>query len=495
MRASAIPAPWRPAPTALGAGLVAVAALLGLCAGAFGAAIALAVLVALIPLPIILRDYRAGVVLLTLLLPVATMLPQLKGLNPLNFATVATLASLFLRDAFGKHHRVALPPALWIGLVLPATWGIAIAWPHIPEAAHNYPGLADASQIYEPWAYVMARYVKPLLYYLAYAFLLANAVRDSKRPQRFAWLLGAAIVLPALAVFYTVATYPGSLADVSRDREFMAPRGLHANEFGMLLAAACGPLLFVSASASSAGLRWAMRCAFALATAALLLTFSRGGLTAWLVVVLGYVWHRRHLKALLWAAAVAAALLFAAPESIKERFGAGLHQGAIGDVSDVEKDELTAGRVHGWMLLAPEVLDSPWFGRGLGSTQWSEAVALGRYKANHPHNIYLEILMDLGLVGFGAMAWFYAGRLRCFTRLARRADMPAELRGLFAGARWSLWGLLAMAATTAYYMPNAAQFPLWFCLGMAFAWGEPAAAARGWPLGFIDASTSRRGSR
>jgi hypothetical protein len=62
--------------------------------------------------------------------------------------------------------------------------------------------------------------------------------------------------------------------------------------------------------------------------------------------------------------------------------------------------------------------------------------------------------------------------------LARGAAMPAGLRGFFAGARWSLLGLLAMAATTAYYIPNAAQFPLWFCLGLAFAWDEPAAATR-----------------
>jgi hypothetical protein len=139
---------------------------------------------------------------------------------------------------------------------------------------------------------VTARYAKPLFYYLSYAFLLANAVRDSERPERFASLLGAAIVLPAIAVFYTVATYPGTLLDVSRDREFMAPRGLHANEFGMMLAVACGPLLFMGTAATSSARRWAMRAAFALATAALLLTFSRGGLLAWLVIVLGYLLHR-----------------------------------------------------------------------------------------------------------------------------------------------------------------------------------------------------------
>lgn len=477
MTARASFAPSRLPLAGLAAGLVAAAAALGLCAGVFGTGIALLALAALLPLPIIARDYRAGVVLLTLLLPVQTMLPHPKGLHPLNYATIVTLASLFLRDAFATNRRIALPCALWLGFVLPATWGIAIAWPHIPEGIHNYPSLADARQIYEPWDYVTSRYAKPLLYHLSYAFLLANAVRDSERPERFAGLLGAAIVLPAVAVFYTVAAYPGTLFELSRDREFMAPSGLHANEWGMLLGAACGPLLFMGTAASSAmtaARRWALLAAFALATAALLLTFSRGGLTVWLVIMLGYLWQRRRLKTILIAAALGTALLLAAPASIKERFGTGLRSGAIADASDLAKDDLTAGRVDGWILLAPEVLKSPLFGRGLGSTQWSDAVATGHYKANHPHNIYLEILMDLGLLGFAAMAWFYAGRLRAFGRLAREASMPQGLAAFFAGARWSLLGVLAMAATTAYYMPNAAQFPLWFGFGLAFAFSTPA---------------------
>jgi len=474
-------------PARLGAGLVAVAAMLGVCVGVFGAGIGFLAFAALLPVPIILRDYRASVLVLTILLPVAPMLPPIKGLNPMNFVTIMTLGSLFLREAFSTRRLVPLPRVLWLGFVLPVTWGIAIAWPHIHEGVQNYPALADARSIYDPWAYAMARYAKPLFYYLSYVFLVSHAVRHSERPDRFLWQLAAAMVIPALAVFYTVATYPGTLLDVSRDREFMAPRGLHANEFGMMLAAGAGPLLFLGGGAASPAWRWVSRAAFALVTAALLLTFSRGGLMSWLVVVLGYLLHHRRLKTFLIGAVMTAVILVAAPESMKERFGTGLHSGAFGDVSNVEKDDLTAGRVHGWLLLAPDVLDSPWFGRGLGSTQWSTAVAAGHYKANHPHNIYLEILMDLGLVGLSAMACLLAGQLRCFGRLARNSALSPNMRVFFVGARWSLLGTLLMAATTAYYMPNAAQFPLWFFVGLALASndtgcdrpsGRPARSAR-----------------
>jgi hypothetical protein len=124
--------------------------------------------------------------------------------------------------------------------------------------------------------------------------------------------------------------------------------------------------------------------------------------------------------------------------------------------------------------LAPEVAKSPWIGRGLGSTQWSDAVAGGRYRATHPHNIYLEVLMDLGLLGLVAMVALHAAYLGRLRRLAGDATLSPVLRSFFLGARWALWGGLAMAATTAYYMPNMAQAPWWFCLGLLFAYWAPA---------------------
>lgn len=470
-----------------------VAGGLGAAASLFGGGTVLVLLAATLPLPVILRDYRAGVILLTLLLPVSTMLPQVRGLNVLNLLTLATLFAFVLQAmafrppagraappegacAGGRPGVVGLPWPLLAGFLLPVTVGVLIAWPHIPEAARNYPRMVGAREIYEPTAYVLNRFLKPVFYYFSYAFLLANAVRASRRPERFLAAFAGSLVLPCLAVFYTVATYPGTFDDLSADREFMAPRGMHANEFGLLFALASGPLLFVGGGARSLGWRVLALGTFAMVTLALLLTFSRGALLAYLIVVAGFLLHHKRVKTLVLSAAVAGLVTLAAPAALQERFGTGLRDGALGDTSQVEKDELTAGRVHGWMLLVPDVWDSPWLGRGLGSTQWSAAVAAGLYKANHPHNIYLEILMDLGLVGLAAMVTLHAMYLRRLRQLASDPAVDPALRPLFLGARWSLWGGLAMAATTAYYMPNAAQAGLWFMLGFLFAHWKPRAA-------------------
>lgn len=470
----------------LALGVVLLAGVLGVAVSVFGGGMVLLALAAALPLPIIFKDYRAGVLLLTFLLPASSMLPHIRGLNVLNFATIATLASFMLHATFSKAGTVRLPqPLIWC-FGLPATVAIVIAWPHIPEGIRNYPMLADARSIYDPSAYAISRYVKPIFYYFSYVFLLANAVRSSKRPELFLAALGASVLVPTLAVFYTVASYPGSLSDVARDREFLSVRGMHANEFGMLLALPTGPLLFLVGGARTRAWRWMALAVLGLVTIALLLTFSRGGLAAFVIVVAGFLLHHKRVKTFLAIVAAAALLLMAAPAAMQERFGTGFRSGALSDASVVEKDDLTAGRVHGWMLLAPEVLQSPWLGRGLGSTQWSSAVATGRYQADHPHNIYLEILMDFGLFGFAAMVYLHYRYLRRFRQLGTDSALSDELRSFFLGARYSLWGILAMAATTNYYMPYGAQFYLWFSLGLLFAyWQVPspapaASAARKW---------------
>jgi len=375
-------------------------------------------------------------------------------------------------------HEYYVPTALLMGFALPAAIGMVVAWPHIGEGVRNYPAVVDAVREFHPPTYLVDRFVKPLLYFFSFAFLLANAVRDSRQPERFIAVLAMSAVAPALAVFWTVAQYPGSLAELARDREFMAPRGMHANEFGLLLALLCGPLLFVAGDSGRGRWRVLALCTLALVVPALLLTFSRGGLLAALIAFVGFLWHQRRLKTLLLSAALAGLALLASPDELQERFSTGLRAGALADTQQVDRDDLTAGRVNGWKLLAPEVLDSPWIGRGLGSTQWSAAVAAGRYRANHPHNIYLEVLMDLGLLGFAAMAACYAFFLRRLRALADEPALGPELRSFFLGARWALWGALAMAVTTAYYMPNPAQTYLWFALGMAFAFAPAAVPAR-----------------
>ncbi len=79
-------------------------------------------------------------------------------------------------------------------------------------------------------------------------------------------------------------------------------------------------------------------------------------------------------------------------DALRERFVTGdisLHLGEIGiNVS---------GRINFWKVALESFLESPWFGKGAGSTEaLIEAYFLD---IRHPHNDYIRIAHDLGIVG------------------------------------------------------------------------------------------------
>jgi O-antigen ligase len=456
------------------AAFIFLALLIGGVTSFFGGDVGVLLAAAMLPLPMIFKDYRAGVVMLTFALVAASSLPNIQGLNLLNFLTVATLGSFLIKAAFQRKNFLKIPgPPIW-AFILPTAVGIVIAYPHIHDGVKNYPLLEHSQDIYDPMKYVVERFVKPIFYYFSYVFLLSNAVRESKHPERFIALFAASALVPTALVVYTILTYPGSFMDVSRNREFMAPRGMHANEFGMLLALASGPLLFAIGTFKSRSANFWTMVVFGITSVGVILTFSRGGLLAYLICVGGYLYTRRQLKVLLVIAFLGSVVFLAAPESITDRLTAGIRPGAVSDVQDIEKDELTAGRFGGWVKLFPMVSESPIWGRGIGSTQWSDAVAEGRYAANHPHNIYLEILMDLGLAGVACFAYLFYRYLNRYGRLVKDQTLSTPMRAFLEGSRWAMVGGLVMAFTTAYYMPNQAQFFMWFSLGVMFTyWRRP----------------------
>jgi O-antigen ligase len=454
--------------------IILVASILAITLGVVSAAvdpgIALLFTIAMLPVPFILHDFRFGVALLVVIIPSTTLLPSVSGLNVLNYLVITTLVSFAVKHAFKRSEIAWLPKELLFFFLLPVTMAIIVAWPRIPEAARNYWFNTNASFLFDPPTYVVTRYIKPIFYYLSFAFLLANAVRLSRRPERFLTLFAVASVAPAAAVIYGVVRYPGPLADVVSNRMFMEWSGMHANDFGMLLAFFAGPLLFVFLGTRDHGMRLLCFAAFLFVTIGLLLTFSRGGALAYGISMLSYLVFARRVRMLLVLGAFVCLSLFAAPDILVDRLTTGLRWGALSDVSNEYRDDLTAGRVANWVILSSEIFESPILGQGMGSTQWSSAVTMGRYRADHPHNIYLEILMDIGILGLVAFILLFRWYFRVLQKLVASAVIPSNMLLFFKGVRASIIGMLAMAATHAYYMPNPAQGALWIALGLMFGY-------------------------
>lgn len=448
--------------------LALIAAVFGVVAGLFGGVTALILFVPVVPMLFVMRDFRVGVAFLAFALPWSTspVLPQASGFNIVNYILAFTLLAFVAQVVVRR--RFDLPPRYFVLLyVLPLTFGIILAVPHLREAA-SYARLSDAPQ-YETLQYVKARFLRPFGLVL-FAVFLAHAVRNSKRPERWLVVMACSAVLPALAVFALIALYSVSLSALQEQRNFMGPLGYHANEMGLLLASAFGPLLFMMGAIRGMVARVACVVALAAVSVALVLTFSRGAMLAAAVMVAIYLWRSRRPAVLVGSLVLILTMMLAAPDAVRERIGTGVESGALSSAASRLDDPLTAGRGALWQRLVPDVQKSPIWGSGTGSTHWSSVASQRIANINHPHNVYLEMLLDLGLLGLFAICAAFFKHVKGLFAASSLTETSPVLSRYFAGAAAAWVGILVMGFTNGHYFPAAEQTFLWFSIGMLFAY-------------------------
>jgi len=449
------------------------AAFIGLVAAVLDARMVLILFLPVIPIIWILVDYRAGIVFLAFILPFSQsqLLPKFPGFNLVGYLSLATLFSFGLYQ-LGRKHKILKPPAWLLTLyVLPVVVAAANGISHISEVP-SYMTITEAFAHSTP-----SRYIKDLLIYpmltLVWMWIFANAMKATDKPVRYIWVLCFSAVIPAIAVLTAVA-YLGakgiSIEQLSggsgATRGLLSLTGFHANEVGALLASVFGPLLFVTNAARLFRERLVLWVFLVVVFLALVLTFSRGAYVAAGVVIFLFL-ARSHgntfAKLLIVGAIVgiAASLGGAVVSRVSEGWA-----GAAS--SDARATAVTASRTEIWRALMPDVEAHPVLGNGLRSTAWSSA-AKNQIFPTHPHNLYLEIVLDIGLVGLLLMGMFFtrfAGLLRYSSEIQ---GAPPLISAYLSGAFASLVGYLVSAVANGHYTPVPENTFLWASLGVAIA--------------------------
>ncbi|HEX6632928.1 MAG TPA: hypothetical protein VF038_03105, partial [Usitatibacter sp.] len=249
-----------PMPSVLGDARVRrVAVVLGLLAFGvvWGAAVAVAgpgaalICVSLVACVFCLRDFRWGVVLLILIMPISSsfLFPHsmfgISGLNPLNLLLATTLGSYLLAHAGqGALKALASRPLIFL-YILPILAGAVLGVSHV----HEIPGMFRDLEWIEydgPGGYIRDLVMKPLLLVL-YAMLVGVAVGHSRTTARFLTPMLVSMWVMALLVIVFIVASGVSLAQLAGtyERSFLSPLGMHANDLGRLYATAYALLLFI----------------------------------------------------------------------------------------------------------------------------------------------------------------------------------------------------------------------------------------------------------
>ena len=174
-----------------------------------------------------------------------------------------------------------------------------------------------------------------------------------------------------------------------------------------------------------------------------------------------YLFSRRSTKTLLLAAVLIPVALVMMPGAVVDRVTFGFDGGAEA-VSNGRVDEI-------WMPVIPELFRSPIWGNGLGAIMWSGPMQAGVLpNVAHPHNAYLEIILDLGIVGLVVVLAYWIVTFRDFRRLAHDQRLTPELQGFFEGASAGLLAFLVAGFAGSSLLPAPEQAFLWLAVGMMY---------------------------
>jgi O-antigen ligase len=423
------------------------------------------------------RDFRAGVAMLIMMIPVAQshVFPRsmfgITGLNPMNLLLATTVLSYVMRRAGEKRTAPVFPWQLGLLYLLPFTVAAMIGTQHVDEIPSAF---RDMDLIFfDNWiGYLRDLWARPLIF-VAYALLVAAAVARTDRAERFLTpMVISVFIMAALAVVF-VAISDVSLAEMAGTyaRDILSPLGMHANDLGRVYATAYALLLFVWDRTHDWTLKTVCLCAMGAVVLALLLTFSRGAFFGFAVVNLIYLFSRRRLKTLLLAIVVGGAGLALMPGAVWYRVTMGLAQGNM--------NQITAGRTGDiWTPLLPELANHPFLGNGVGSVMYSRAMIEGRlWQVAHPHNAFLEAYMNMGAIGSILVLAFWIWMWRSFRREARNAAVKPEMGGLFEGAAAGLAAYLVAGMAGGSLQPDATHVFLWLAFGMLLGVKAKRAAA------------------
>jgi len=418
----------------------------------------------------ILIDFRVGVVLLIALMPISrsTVFPHamfgVTGLNPLNLLLIGSLGSYLISGlANGTLRRFVPRPLFWL-YVVPILVAGALGARHVNDIAHVF-FMKPMLEFTDAAGYIRDLVVKPLSM-VVFALLVAAAVSRSERPQKF--LIPALIsiwVVGSIVIGFVVLSGVGlGVLGLSTSREFLSPLGMHANELGRLYAVAYALLLFTWAESSNARIKLLTLASMGLVVVALVFTFSRGAFFGFFVVNLLFLLWRRNAKTLIFMGLLGAVALLALPGAVYERVSDGYGSGL---------DAISANRIGMiWLPLLPELLRSPLYGNGIGSILWSDAMRKGAgasiLMVTHPHNAYLQALLDMGLAGLIMLGAYFVHVWRGFRALSKDAALSPELRGFYQGAAAGLASFLIAGISDSSLTPVPEQAFIWLAIGLMY---------------------------
>ncbi len=416
-----------------------------------------------------LLDYRVGTILVLVLIHISgtVFIPRelggIQGLNPINLLILGTILSYVISHAGTGKFSVPWTPSLIYYYLLPFMLAALLGATNVSQIPSAFETMKLVS-FNSGFGYFRDMFIKPNFAILG-AFLLALVIQEAKNPSRYVHVISTGCLMLAGAVLGAFVLSGASIGLLSgaNARGFLSMLGMHANEISLCLNLGYALLIF-----SLAGHKGFSRTLLFLAlipiAIAILMTFSRAGIGAFLVTNAIFLIRRRQIGTMIVFAMAAAIIGLIFFEPIMDRLGTGVATG--------NRAEISAGRLDKiWLPLLDDFSLTWLFPHGPSAIMWSRPILTGAILfVGHTHSAYIGLLYDYGII-FGALiAGFLIYLFKQFSQYAKSDTDPA-MRHLFEGAAVAMIVMALQGISDDRFTPTVAQTPLWCAVGILIGRG------------------------
>ena len=403
----------------------------------------------------------------------------IQGLNPWNTLLLVVVIAWFKQRS--DEHLQWDMPSMINGLLVSYTLVVLVSFLRMIADFSGYEGWMLSRGWPSPTTgSLISEHVINAFKWVIPGLLLFDGCRDQKRLRMGMAALLLFYFLLAIQVIKWMplsnVTAGGELSERSL-KILINEIGFHRVNMSMMLAGASWAIFanreFVGRERSS----W-MVLASVLTLFALSLTGGRMGYATWAVVGIVLLWNRwrRHL---LLVPLVVAAVLYLVPgvwDRMSQGFGQETHTQSsrfekmgYNSSDGVDTYSVTSGRNIAWPLVIDKIKESPWIGygkeamvrTGLTSYLFTEFHEL----FPHPHNAYLQLLLDNGILGTLCILPFYVLVLKYSYLLLRDNRRPEFIAAGGCCLALVLALLVASMGSQTFY-PREGAAGMWCAIGL-----------------------------
>ena len=313
------------------------------------------------------------------------------------------------------------------------------------------------------YSYASTQFISPIIIMLP-LLLIPLYYQSENEIHRIASVLVASITIISACVIALYLFVEPMKMDLNHFRSTLSTMlGIHGNDLANFCFLAVPFLLVVCLHKKTA---WAYG-ALLLTLCATALSYSR---TAYFVVLFGvvlfYFVSGRFKYLPIIAIIIFLVLQFVLPESIIDRALTGIGEGDLNLIS--------AGRIrYLWQPILTEIKTKPeviWFGYGIHGITNMRAWQTGTiFSVGHAHNMYLDMVLESGLIGLFSLLAFYFHVLKKLIRGFYRKELNSYQKDLLAAAIVAIICYLISGLTGRRLFPSLSNIYVWIITGLGYS--------------------------